>query len=75
MPRNALSAGQSRVPVYRSDAPSSMEAGLAVIGFAGPTGGPARTLGVGDGNADAIVTSHQDAILGPAQIRDAHGQP
>jgi hypothetical protein len=28
-----------------------------------------------DGYTDTIVPSHQHAILGPAQIRDAHSQP
>jgi len=76
-PRNAPSAVRSRVPVYRSPAPSSMEAGDACqIGFKGQTGQPGRKmLDMGRGNARAVAPPHQHAVLGLAQIRDAHGEP
>jgi hypothetical protein len=34
-----------------------------------------KTLDGWGGNAHAIAPSHQHAILGPAQVRDAHGEP
>src|SRR6266478_1830358 len=78
-PRNAPSAVRSRVPVYRSDAPSSMEAGDAWrIGFKGQTGPvwPENArLDMRRGNARAIALPHQHAVLGLAQIRNAHGEP
>lgn len=36
--------------------------------------GPARLI-LWHGNLDAIVASHQDAILGPAQMGNTHRQP
>src|ERR1700753_3518227 len=75
-PRNALSTAQSRVPVYRSAAPSSMEvtkAGCIGSGEMGRSG--RKMLGRRGGNAHAVAPSHQHAILGPAQIRNIHGEP
>jgi hypothetical protein len=74
--RNALSAIRSRVPVYRSAAPSSMEAGCASrTGFSVKGPPDLEMLGVRRGNVRAIAPTHQHAILGLAQIRDAHGKP
>jgi hypothetical protein len=43
------------------------------IGFEGQTG--RKMLAMRRGNAHAVVASHQHAILGPAQIRNTHGEP
>jgi hypothetical protein len=46
------------------------------IGFGGQTGWSGRKmLAMRRGNAHAIAASHQHAILGSAQIRNAHGEP
>ena len=76
-PRNAPSATRSRVPVYRSAAPSSMEAGVAGrTGLTGQTRQPGlKLLEMRRGNAHAIAPPHQYAVLGLAQIRNAHGKP
>ena len=64
------------MPVYRSDAPSSMEAGdgavpwIGQVGLAGPD---PKTLEMRGGDTAAVAASHQHAILGLAQIRNAHG--
>jgi hypothetical protein len=74
--RNASSAVQSRVPVYRSPAPSSMEAGrqggsvLAVQDGVRPEKLAMRRI-----KAGAVALPSQYAILGLAQIRNAHGKP
>ncbi len=75
-PRNALSAIRSRVPVYRSAAPSSMEAGFASrLQFKGQSGRSCLKPLMHCGNAGAIAPAHQHAVLGLAQIRNAHGEP
>jgi hypothetical protein len=76
-PRNAPSATRSRVPVYRSAAPSSMEAGFASrLQFKGQSGRSSlKLLEMRCGNAGAITPAHQHAVLGLAQIRNAHGEP
>lgn len=76
--RNAPSAAESRVPVYRSAAPSSMDADDAAKGdFAAEMGAdpPLKALETSSGNVRAISSPHQDAILGLAQIGNAHGEP
>jgi hypothetical protein len=54
-----------------------MEAGDAFqIGFKGQTGQPGREmLDMRRGNARAVAPPHQHAVLGLAQIRNAHGKP
>jgi hypothetical protein len=76
-PRHAPSAIRSRVPVYRSAAPSSMEAGFAIpLQFKGQIGRSSlKLLEMRRGNAGAIAPAHQHAVLGLAQIRNAHGEP
>jgi hypothetical protein len=75
--RNASSAVQSRVPVYRRHAPSSMEAG----GQAGTPyrpwnrSGPKKMLAMRRINASAVAPPRQYAILGFAHIRNAHSKP
>jgi hypothetical protein len=75
--RNAPSAIQSRVPVYRRPAPSSMEAGgdrpdrpCRTKGRSGPKMLTRRRV-----NARAVAAPGQDAILSLAHIRNAHGKP
>jgi hypothetical protein len=78
--RNAFSAIQSRVPVYRRPAPSSMEPGGQAGTAYRPKGrsknrsGP-KMLAMRRINAGAVAPSRQYAILGFAHVRDAHGKP
>jgi hypothetical protein len=74
--RNASSAVQSRVPVYRRPAPSSMEAG-GQAGAAIPVLEPVRSemLAMRCINARAVAPPRQYAILGFAHIGNAHGKP
>src|SRR5262249_46078669 len=62
---------RSRVPVYRSAAVSSMEAGLPWR----PVLGPILNSGSGRGNAHTIAPTHQNAVLGPPQVGNAPGKP
>lgn len=78
--RNASSAVQSRVPVYRRPAPSSMEAGGQAGTAYRPNGrsknrsGP-KMLAMRCINARAVASARQYAILGLAHIGNAHGKP
>ncbi len=75
--RNASSAVQSRVPVYRRPAPSSMEAegGSPDRPYRpGGRSGP-KMLAMRCINAGAVAPPRHHAILGFAHIRNAHGKP
>src|SRR3984893_3344314 len=75
-PRNAPSAVRSRLPVYRSAALSSMEAGgVSRAGLGAKRQPGLKMLEMRRRDTRAIPPSHQHAVLGLAQIRDAHGQP
>src|SRR5579863_4770767 len=76
-PRNVLFATRSRVPVYRSAALSSMELADTVSGRFRRKKAPAgpKLLGMRRCDLDAVVTPHEDAVLGSSQMGDAHGEP
>src|SRR5258707_1295389 len=75
-PGNAPSAIRSRVPVYRSAAPSSMQADAANrVGFKDETGRSGlKLLEMRRGNTCAIAPPHQHEVMGLAQIRDDQGE-
>src|ERR1700721_1888586 len=75
--RNALSTARRRVPVYRSAAPSSMESGPSRPYRTRANGRPGRKMldMRGGGYPHAVAPPHQHTVLGPAQIRNAHGEP
>src|SRR5216683_1444376 len=64
------------VPVYRSAAPSSMEARYGGrIGLRQKGVCRLERLAVRCRNVRAIAPPHQHAVLGLAQVRNAHGEP
>src|SRR3954451_1164758 len=74
-PENAPFPIRCRVPVYRSPAPSSMAAETGGFGQFPHQTPPWSGSALRHGNAGAIAAAHQYAILGFAQIGDAHGEP